>query len=387
MTSRPARATTRPATTEPPTAGEVVGHRRTASTLTPDELPDRAAALLDAGLPARAGRRARRQPRRRPRRRCGWCTCSPPAHRTVASSCTSRSTPTGPHVPSLAGLSFPAGRFEREMRDLFGIVPDDHPLPRRLVRHFHWPRGWYPMLPDAGDPPAVRRRRRPVPVPHRRGRRGLRDPGRPGARRHDRARATSASPSSARPSSSSKPGCGSCTAASRSSSRAAPRRRASSWPNGSAATPPSGTPWRTARPSRTPDQWSIRDDAQRRRGDPAGARTALQPRHRHRRAVQRRRPLHPQRPRPAHPRTAAAHQRRGHRPPAAARRRPSRRRRPPPAARPRRAARDRRRHRRGRRRWPWTTAWSATGSPAPPCSPPSRPATSARSATSPAPAA
>ncbi|WP_043726863.1 NADH-quinone oxidoreductase subunit C, partial [Kutzneria sp. 744] len=62
--------------------------------------------------------------------------------------------PDTPHVPSLAGISFPAGRFEREMRDLYGIVPDDHPLPRRLVRHFHWPRGWYPMLADAGDPPA-----------------------------------------------------------------------------------------------------------------------------------------------------------------------------------------------------------------------------------------
>jgi Ni,Fe-hydrogenase III large subunit/Ni,Fe-hydrogenase III component G len=58
-----------------------------------------------------------------------------------------------PEVPSLAGLSFPAGRFEREMRDLFGIVPAGHPLPRRLVRHFHWPQGWYPMLIDAGEPP------------------------------------------------------------------------------------------------------------------------------------------------------------------------------------------------------------------------------------------
>ncbi|MBW0118020.1 hydrogenase large subunit [Pseudonocardia abyssalis] len=62
--------------------------------------------------------------------------------------------PRDPRVPSLAALSFPAGRFERRMRDLFGIVPVDHPLPRRLVRHFHWPRGWYPMLSDAGDPPA-----------------------------------------------------------------------------------------------------------------------------------------------------------------------------------------------------------------------------------------
>lgn len=58
-----------------------------------------------------------------------------------------------PRVPSLAALSFPAGRFEREMRDLFGIVPVDHPLPHRLVRHYHWPRGWYPMLDDAGEPP------------------------------------------------------------------------------------------------------------------------------------------------------------------------------------------------------------------------------------------
>ncbi len=58
-----------------------------------------------------------------------------------------------PHQPSLAAVSFPAGRFERELRDLFGVVPDDHPLPRRLVRHKNWPRGWYPMRSDAGAPP------------------------------------------------------------------------------------------------------------------------------------------------------------------------------------------------------------------------------------------
>ena len=58
-----------------------------------------------------------------------------------------------PAIPSLATLSFPAGRFEREMRDLFGITPSGHPLPRRLVRHPHWPRGWYPMRADAADPP------------------------------------------------------------------------------------------------------------------------------------------------------------------------------------------------------------------------------------------
>lgn len=58
-----------------------------------------------------------------------------------------------PDVPSLAHLSFPAGRFEREMHDLYGVIPVGHPLPRRLVRHAHWPAGWYPMRADAGPPP------------------------------------------------------------------------------------------------------------------------------------------------------------------------------------------------------------------------------------------
>jgi len=58
-----------------------------------------------------------------------------------------------PVLPSLASLSFPASRFEREMHDLYGIVPLNHPLPRRLVRHAHWPAGWYPMRHDAGPPP------------------------------------------------------------------------------------------------------------------------------------------------------------------------------------------------------------------------------------------
>ena len=58
-----------------------------------------------------------------------------------------------PVLPSLASMSFPASRFEREMHDLFGIVPLNHPKPRRLVRHAHWPAGWYPMRHNAGAPP------------------------------------------------------------------------------------------------------------------------------------------------------------------------------------------------------------------------------------------
>ena len=58
-----------------------------------------------------------------------------------------------PELRSLANLSFPAGRFEREMADLYGIHPVGHPKARRLVRHAHWPEDWYPMRSDAASAP------------------------------------------------------------------------------------------------------------------------------------------------------------------------------------------------------------------------------------------
>ena len=58
-----------------------------------------------------------------------------------------------PAVHSLAYLSFAAGRFEREMADLYGIRPIGHPKVRRLVRHAHWPEKWYPMRRDAAAAP------------------------------------------------------------------------------------------------------------------------------------------------------------------------------------------------------------------------------------------
>ncbi|TAM64828.1 NADH-quinone oxidoreductase subunit C [Mycobacterium sp.] len=58
-----------------------------------------------------------------------------------------------PAVRSLAYLSFPAGRFEREMADLYGIRPVGHPKLRRLVRHAHWPQHWHPMRGAAAPPP------------------------------------------------------------------------------------------------------------------------------------------------------------------------------------------------------------------------------------------
>src|ERR1019366_276610 len=60
-----------------------------------------------------------------------------------------------PRIASLAHLSFPAGRFEREMRDLFGVELMGHPQPRPLVLHQHWPPDWHPMRADAGPQPPM----------------------------------------------------------------------------------------------------------------------------------------------------------------------------------------------------------------------------------------
>jgi len=51
--------------------------------------------------------------------------------------------------PSLATRSFAASRFEREIQDLFGLVPTGHPDPRRLALHQFWPDGYHPLRRDA----------------------------------------------------------------------------------------------------------------------------------------------------------------------------------------------------------------------------------------------
>lgn len=38
--------------------------------------------------------------------------------------------------------------YEREIRDLFGLIPKGHPDLRRLVRHEHWPKGTHPLKKD-----------------------------------------------------------------------------------------------------------------------------------------------------------------------------------------------------------------------------------------------
>ena len=68
-----------------------------------------------------------------------------------------------PRVPSLGGRSFSAGRFEREMHDLFGVEPVGHPRPARLVLHQHWPAGWHPMRHGAGPAPPFGDESQPYP--------------------------------------------------------------------------------------------------------------------------------------------------------------------------------------------------------------------------------
>jgi len=133
-------------TTDPTTPGIEVGHRRTATTISSGELPELARKLLVSGFRVAlvAGHDDGHQ-----LRAVYVFTAADPDRRVELRVPLDRSDP---QVPTLARQSFGAGRLEREMRDLFGIVPTGHPLPRRLVRHFHWPKGWYPMLMDAGDP-------------------------------------------------------------------------------------------------------------------------------------------------------------------------------------------------------------------------------------------
>jgi Ni,Fe-hydrogenase III large subunit/Ni,Fe-hydrogenase III component G len=53
--------------------------------------------------------------------------------------------PAHPEVPSLTRAMPAANWHEREMRDLFGIVPTGHPDPRPLVVHDGWPAGCFPL--------------------------------------------------------------------------------------------------------------------------------------------------------------------------------------------------------------------------------------------------
>ena len=57
-----------------------------------------------------------------------------------------------PSIPSMATFYYPASRFEREIKDLFGITATGHPDRRPLTRHAFWPEDYLPLLKDSVPP-------------------------------------------------------------------------------------------------------------------------------------------------------------------------------------------------------------------------------------------
>ena len=60
--------------------------------------------------------------------------------------------PGNPTIPSLATFYYPASRFEREIKDLFGIEATGHPDRRSLVRHAFWPKDYFPLRRGSSPP-------------------------------------------------------------------------------------------------------------------------------------------------------------------------------------------------------------------------------------------
>ena len=121
--------------------------------------------LLPGGLRAGAGRR-------RPTGRAGAAY----AARRALDPEPGRASTTRPGASNARSATCTASR------------PIGHPLPARLVRHGHWPRGWYPMRRDAGPPPPFEPDVGSFPFLEVEGRGRLRDPGRARPCRSHRAR-------------------------------------------------------------------------------------------------------------------------------------------------------------------------------------------------------
>ena len=84
---------------------------------------------------------------RRPARRAASCASTEPARRSRA----------WPRCRS------PPAASNARCATCSASNPSTTPCPRRLVRHQHWPDGWYPMRHDAGPATDVRRHREPFP--------------------------------------------------------------------------------------------------------------------------------------------------------------------------------------------------------------------------------
>jgi Ni,Fe-hydrogenase III large subunit/Ni,Fe-hydrogenase III component G len=57
-----------------------------------------------------------------------------------------------PRFFSMATVFYPASRYEREIHDLFGLIPEGHPDLRPLVRHGFWPGAYFPLRKDSSLP-------------------------------------------------------------------------------------------------------------------------------------------------------------------------------------------------------------------------------------------
>ncbi len=53
-----------------------------------------------------------------------------------------------PRIPSVCGVLPGAILYERELQDMFGLVVEDIPDPRRLLLCDDWPEGQYPLRKD-----------------------------------------------------------------------------------------------------------------------------------------------------------------------------------------------------------------------------------------------
>jgi NADH-quinone oxidoreductase subunit C len=54
----------------------------------------------------------------------------------------------GPVLPTMSDLLFPAGIYERQIHDLFGIVFSGHPNLSRILLNEDWPNGEHPLHKD-----------------------------------------------------------------------------------------------------------------------------------------------------------------------------------------------------------------------------------------------
>ncbi|HEU4684244.1 MAG TPA: NADH-quinone oxidoreductase subunit C, partial [Nitrospira sp.] len=61
--------------------------------------------------------------------------------------------------PSITPMVHAAQWYEREIRDMFGLIPKGHPDLRRLVRHEHWAKGSHPLKKDVPWNKVLGRRR------------------------------------------------------------------------------------------------------------------------------------------------------------------------------------------------------------------------------------